>query len=462
MSDAGDPDSRLGADTAERLWLHASAIVDAAGVPLRERESVTQELFGHLVERVHASMAEATSEADAAARAIASFGGIDELATDLSSAFHSRLWASTIGVLLPAVVAREDRPGVIGWLRFALGIGVALILLGLPVLIWRAPPVHLVLAVTVLLLGLGGLLLAFRGLALGQRWALWYAIAFAVELVVFGIGSVVAPEVPGSITIPLGGILGAGVLLGVMASWERLQAFVATSAPVSRGLLALLLASFLGPILVGPAMAVIPDPTQATADDVRLTVSVTCDRGDVEEPGFSTRTDVQRVTIVADLAWRRGDFLPNGLDGFVNGAHYGSTAGFRLQDEAMDGALPDWLLVAAEPQVVDVASGETAGWFGSTSQSVALIPDTIGSFTVGIDPAFIRGGHTIRTTWLVVPTADAGAPWPTVQVAYAHLDRFLIIARDAGCGDTVVGRQEPLPPPQSAQSGSDPFDGMLP
>lgn len=461
MTAAGDPGGAIGPATAERLRAHAAGIVVAAGVPARARADVTEELVGHLVERTRAAIAAGLTEADAADEALGAFGGVDELAADLSGAFHSRLWASTIGVLLPAVAGRDDRPGIVGWLRFALGIGMALSVIGLAQVMWQATPVHVLLAIGVLGLGLAGLALAFGALARGQRWALWYAIAYAVELVVFGAISVIAPEVPGSFTIPLGALLGVGVLLGVRSGWHRLQAFVAASPPVGRALGALLTASLLGPPLLSPALAALPDPTQASADDLRLLVSVTCDRGDVAEPNFATRRDIQRVMIVADMAWRRGDVLPNGLDGVFNPAHVGDTAGFRLEETAMDGPLPDWLLVPQEPVVVDRASGAVAGWFGSTSPSVELMPDTIGSFTVGIDPGAIQAGRTLRATWLLVPVSDAKTPWPTIEVAYAHFDRFLLGA-DAGCGETGVGREMPLPSPGPVEQPLDPIDFMIP
>lgn len=461
MNDAGDPGAAIGSATAERLRAHAAGIVVAAGVPARTRTDVTEELVGHLVERTRAAIAAGLTEANAADQAIGAFGGVDELATDLSGAFHSRLWASTIGVLLPAVAVRDDRPGIIGWLRFALAIGMALIVIGLAMVIWQATPVHVLLAIGALGLGLAGLALAFRALARGQRWALWYAIAYAVELVVFGAISVIAPEVPGSLTIPLGALLGLGVLLGVRSAWDRLQAFVAASPPIGRALGAMLAASLLGPPLLSPALAALPDPTQAHAEDLRMLVSVTCDRGDVVEPNVPTRRDIQRVTIVADMEWRRGDVLPNGLNGLFNPSHFGDTAGFRLEQTAMDGPLPDWLLVPREPAVVDRASGAAAGWFGSTSPSVELIPNTIGSFTVGIDLGAIQAGRTLRATWLLTPASDAARPWPTIEVAYAHLDRFLLIA-DAGCGETDVGREVPLRPPRLVEQRLDPIDFMIP
>jgi len=460
MTHAGGTGADLEPATIDRLRAHAATIVAAGSVPKRARAELVEELVGHLVAGTLVGIGAGLAETDAAEAAVAAFGGVDELAADLSSAFHSRLWMSTIGVLLPSIASRDDRPAVIGWLRFALAAGMVLMVVGIAIAAWTATPGHALVTIAFLTFGLGGLVLAFQALGRGQRWALWYGVAFAAELVAFGAVSVVAPQVPGSLTIPLGAFLGAGILLGVYAGWERLQAFVAGSLPVGRSLQVLLGASLVGPMLVGPVVAAVPDPTQASADDLRLLVSVGCDRGDLDEPGFPTRPDVQQVTIVMDVTWRRGDLLPNGLGGLFS-PHFGDTAGFRLESTAMDGPLPDWILVPRDPAVVDVDSGEAAGWFGATSPSVALIPDTIGSFTVGIDRAAIHAGRTLRAEWLLAPSADVGAPWPTVEVAYAHLDRFLLVAT-ARCGETAEGVQVPLPAPHSLGEPGHSSDDFLP
>jgi len=460
MTPVGDPGAPLEPETLERLRAHATSIAAAASVPGRLRADVIEELTGHLVERTAAMVASGVAEADAADHAIAGFGGVADLSTDLSGAFHSRLWASTVGVLVPAIATPGDRPGVVGWMRLALGVGIAVTAANLVVIVWRGTPGHLLFAIAALGLGIFGLVLAFQALGRGQRWALLFAIGFAAELVVVGVVSVVAAS-PGVSTIPIGAFLGAAVLLGTWSTRERLRSFTAGSALVSRPLQSLLVTAFFAPLLVIPALATIPDPTQATADDLRMTVSVTCDRGEIVEGGFPPRLDVQLVRIIADMEWRRGDILPTGLDGLLNPAHYGDTAGFRLDSLSMGDALPLWLLVPRDPAVVDIESGAVAGWVGSSSPSVELIPDTIGTFTVGIDSDAIRGGRTLRAEWLLAPVSDDETPWPTVEVAYAHLDRFLLIA-SAGCDETAVGREAPFVVDGSLRVPSDPFEGLIP
>ena len=198
MTPPGGPFAAPDPEVAGRLRTHAERIVAAAGVPAHARSGMADELYGHLLERAADLVAEGDTWSAAADRAIAVLGAVDELAPDLATAFHSRLWASTIGVLLPAIAAREDRPAVVGWMRLALVIGMALTVVGLGVVIFRATPIHLVVMAASLLLGLAGLLLAFEGLARGQRWALWYGIAFATQLVVFGVITVVEAALEGA------------------------------------------------------------------------------------------------------------------------------------------------------------------------------------------------------------------------------------------------------------------------
>ena len=436
-------------ETEQRLRAHVAAILAGAGVQPAVHDDLAEELYGHLLERSRTHVEAGMPEAEAAARAIADFGSADGLAREFGRTYHSRVWASTIGVLLPAVAVRDERPGIVRWLRLTLGLAILVTVVGLLVVLPQATPLRALGTLAVEVIGLVVLRLAYRALAYGQGWALWYAIAIAVELVVLGVWSVVAPAVPGSIIVPLGAILAIGVLLGVHASWARLQTFVAGSRPIGRGLGLVLAGSIFLPALVPPALAALPDPTQAGAADLALRVSMTCDRGDVPLAEASSAINVQRITLVAEMTWRRSDFLPGGLTGLLQSSDYGDSAGFRLIDEAAQGSiLPAWLLASNDVPVVDVETGETAGWFGAGSPSTTLLPQTIGSFTIGIEQSAIRAGHPIRATWLLTPTSDADAAWPQIEVAYAHLDRFLLIGT-VRCGQTVIGHEASLGVPVS-------------
>jgi hypothetical protein len=433
----------LAPETQAVLRAHVAAILTGAGVGPAVRDDLAEELHGHLVERLQSHLSRGMSEADAAARAIADFGAADRLARDFGRTYHSRLWASTIGVLLPAVVATGERPGVVGWLRFTIGITAVLTVGSLVFVGVAATPLRALGTTVADLIGLVALVLAYRALGSGQRWALWYAIAIDVELLISGIGSVVTPATAGSTTIPFGALLAIGVLYGVWASWARLQTFVAGSRAIGRGLALALTGSVLLPAFAGPVLAGLPDPTQAAAADLALRLSMTCDRGDVPFDSGPPAINVQRLTLVAEMTWRRTDLLPQGIAGLLPSEPQGDSAGFRLLDEPPGTILPSWLLASDGLQVVDVQTGQSAGWFGASAPSEALLPATIGSFTIGIEPSAIHAGHTIRASWLLTASSDSGATWPRIEVAYVHLDRFMLRGT-VSCGETVLGTEAPV------------------
>ncbi len=127
-------------------------------------------------------------------------------------------WARTIGTLLPSTVPADPRPGIVTALRVVLGLWALLLAVELVVILATFTPGRAVPDGAAVALGLGGTLLAFRGLARGQRWALRYAVAILLVLFAEGIWSVIAPAVPGTITIPVGSILAAALLLRCRSS----------------------------------------------------------------------------------------------------------------------------------------------------------------------------------------------------------------------------------------------------
>jgi uncharacterized membrane protein (UPF0136 family) len=306
-----------------------------------------------------------------------------------------------------------------------------------------------------LLAGLAGLILAFQALGRGQRWALWYALAVSVILLVEGLGQVLASRPAGSVTVPLGSILAAGVLLAMLSAWQRLQAFVAPSPRLNRALGVALGLSLLAPFVVPRTLAAVPDPSQATAADLDLVISMTCERGDLAIPDGPTRVDVKQAILVIDATWIRTDLLPHGLAAIVTRPDDADTGGVRL----LDAEGPSWHFWAwnGEPSVVDTSTGASAGWWGSSSPSVGLLPqDIAGSFTMAIDAQAIKPGHTIRTTWHLVQGQDGEVPWPRFEVAYAHLDRFLLMGT-VGCGELAQGHQVPVPLNEAPPADPFPF-----
>lgn len=432
----------------DRLRAHATAIVASAGVPQPARPDLEEELYGHLVERWKTHMADGLDAAEAGNRAIEDFGSRTELGREFGRTYHSHLWASTIGVLLPAIAPAEARPAVIGWLRFVVGLTIVasgITLFALPAM----TPLRALGSAVALVMGLTGMVLAFQALGRGQRWALPYAVGVTGILVLEGLAEVVAPLQQGSITIPLGAILGAGMLLAVWRNWDELQAFVAPSAQVSRGL-GVLLAISLGAVGAVPrVVAAIPDPTQAAAEDLALRLSLNCDRGDVARQDAPTLVDTRRATLVVDATWSHTDLLARGLVGIFN-PNEGDTSGFRVVEPT-----PGPWAWAGAPTMVETTTGGAAGYWGSTSPSIALLPWNVpGSNTVAIDPQSVSPNHTIRTTWLLIPVSGSEAAWPRIEVLYAHLDRF-VVAGTVGCGESVLGH--PIPLPVEAPPTTDPF-----
>lgn len=424
----------------DRLRSHVVAILARAGVSEHTRADLEEELLGHLTERWRAFIADGEDELTAAERAIAEFGSPARLGREFGRTYHSRLWASTIGVLLPSIAPATSRPGVVGWLRFVLGLAIVLTVIGLAVALPTLTPVRAIGTCLALAVGLAGLLLAFNALARGQRWALVYAIAMTTILLIEGISQVIAPEQPGSITIPIGAIIAAGVLLSVISNWLELKAYVTLSARLDRALTVALALSLLAPAIIPRALAAMPDPTQAIPTDLALRISMACDRGDVAVPDGPTLHDRQRVTVVMDMTWSHSDLLPSGLAGLVTGSDDADTAGVRVVDPA--GAEAIYWNLADGQTIIDLTTGATAGYWGSSSPSVLLLPaDTLGSLTIGIGPEAIKPAHTIRATWPL--DADGSLPWPRIEGMYAHLDRFLL-AGTVGCGETVRGRHVPI------------------
>jgi len=424
-------------DPQARLRSHVDAILAQGGVPAQEREPLAEELYGHLLEKWAELVAGGLGADDAAERAVRAFGAHAELASQLRTTYHGRLWASTIGVLLPVVAQASSRPGAVAWLRFVLGLVIALTgvgLIGIPSL----TPVRLAANFVVLVLSVACAILAFKALGRGQRWALGYGIGACLVLFVEGIADTVAKSGPSNVSIPLGSILSAVVLLMVLGQRPELEAFVAASRRVPGWLVVLLAIALLAPPIVPRVLAAVPDPTQAGPGDMVLGISTICDRADIEVEGLSgpeTLRNLQRVTVVVDATWSRADLLPSGLGGLLDGSDGGDTAGVSLRWDPES----QWIWDTAPPPI-DVESGRTIGAAGSTSPSESLLPVAVmNGYTFAIDDDEIRAGHTHRMTFVLRPGSGRTTPWPAAEVYYAHLDRF-VIAGSAECNTTSIGR----------------------
>ncbi len=83
--------------TQARLYAHVESILNGAAFRRRDRDDLAEELYGHLWQRWQDALASGLGEEAAADQAIRSFGGPASLSRDVTLAYHSRLYASTIG-----------------------------------------------------------------------------------------------------------------------------------------------------------------------------------------------------------------------------------------------------------------------------------------------------------------------------------------------------------------------------
>lgn len=443
----------MSGDPQDRLRAHVEAILSQSGVPARDRDELAEELYGHLFDRWRALVGEGIADREAVDRAVSDFGTPDELGGQLRRTYHSRLWASTVGVVLPAVAGPSSRPGTVAWLRFVLGLVAVLASLGV-IALPSLTPFRLIGSTASIILAMAGAILAFIALGRGQRWALIYAVGVCGVLLIEGLVDAISKTGPSNLTIPVGSILATFVLLSARRHWSELQAFVASSARLRGGLAFLLAAALVAPPVVPRVLAALPDPTASGPEDLDLRLEMTCDRGDDNQRDAPPITNTKRATVVVDATWTKTDLLPLGIGGLLGGDD-ADTSGLRVIGPIRP-ELPAWLW-ADGPTIVDLATGEPVGWWGSTSAGWAFLPeDVIGTLTVAIDGEDLHAGHTIRTTWVLIPATDAEPAWPEVEVFYAHLDRFAL-AGTVGCNGISHGAVIDAQPAPIVDDGPFPF-----
>ena len=93
-----------------RLYAHVESILNGAAFRRRDRDDLAEELYGHLWQRWQDALASGLDEEAAADQAIRSFGEPARLGRDVTLAYHSRLYASTVGVLVPTVADAKGKP----------------------------------------------------------------------------------------------------------------------------------------------------------------------------------------------------------------------------------------------------------------------------------------------------------------------------------------------------------------
>jgi hypothetical protein len=420
------------------LWEHVDRILDRSAVPDADRDELAEELFGHLWQRWHEGVASGLDGQTAAEVAIEAFGGSDELAPEMTRAFHSRLFASTIGVLLPAVVPPDDRPYGFTRSRFLLGIVALFTAGGILVYAWKPlTPVRELIFLVLYTFSLVMIVLAFRALERQQRWALILVQLLATSMVIEGIAELVFKP----ITINFLAVLALVVLAAVRG--EDMAEWVADSRPLNVGLGLAIAAAVVLPYAVPSALASVPDPTVASPNDLAMRVTVTCGQGPQGVTGGSVQVD---------LRWNRTDILPYGPLGAIYGgmsstdnlglssvpglAYFGS--GSQFPQGQQEG------LVYMAGSFIDAETGldaSASAWMYSGNPFFQ-----VGGQGNPIDPGTIVAGRLYRGNYdfqLQPPAPPDDAP--VFQVRYDHQHRWgvEVVAR---CGETVEGHSVTTPP----------------
>lgn len=418
------------------LRAHAACVADAGALPPEIRDDVAGELYSHLLERWHEHVAAGLDEETAARAAIADLGAADQLGHDFRRTYHGRLWAATIGLLLPMGPPRGERPQIITWVVVALWALIAFDLLGLAAAVTTLSPVRL--AIDAIALSLNGALLmaAARAAFRGSTLALKYAGAQLALIVALGFGQISHAASP---TISVSAIAAGLLLVGLSNGWSRILAWApnrgrsATPGRASATALAAIAAFAAGLPLVASAL---PDPTQASSGDVSMIVTTSCDSG---SPEFPLEPGAAESIVTMDLTPRKVDLAPRGLDELdrralldVAGIAVGPTGFAGLMQ--FDGALLD-------SRLTDLTAGLALneGRWAEDETTVRFFPGDDLPWRISMSGDQQQAGHQYRFVWRVVRPSGSDRYSGEVVVRYAHLDRFALQARLPTCDGHAVG-----------------------
>ncbi len=418
---------------AARLRAHVDAILSAAHLPAADRDDVREELYAHLVDAWASGVQGGLSTDEAAARAVRDFGEPRRLGRQLTGAFHSRLWASTIGVLLPARAEPETRPAIVTAISALL-----LVLIGLVALVSVAlgvtqPPVHALAVVVSAVFTITGVRLARAGLLRQQSWGVGAALVALTAMVVEGMATWVSS---GGHTISLSGIAATLVLLGTWARWAELRkwttgSFKGPPRPQVLGVCALVLSSW----VVTPIVLGAPDPTQPSPDDLHLEATLRCG------PGTFDGADVQQLGVVVDWDWERTSVLAGGIANLpIAGATYVDGLFLAAFDDPL--VSNAWVLIHNQIPF-DVETGSEAGWQGSGPPAQEALPSSWpqGGIDYAIDWFTPQPHHHYRASWTFIsqPNTESPTPWPDATVRYQHVNQWSVEAT-VSCGKALSGR----------------------
>ena len=453
--DAWEGPAPVSRSATELLRAHAERILLHSAVPASEWADIAEELYGHLWQRWRDHVAAGATDEAAAQSAILAFGVPGEISPQLTRAYHSRLYASTIGVLLPAVAPAPDRPRGFDRLRlFLIAVAISQLITG-AFLVAILSPVRGAVIGAAALLSAAICVIAARALALRQPWALEVARVAVVAAIV----SAVVQLYLHPITVSVVGVVGV-VALGP-AFGRRVREWLGESDRVGPRLRAGVAAVLIGGFLLPAAAAVMPDPSEASASDLSLTVSLEC---------TSDSYGILQVAVHADVIWRRTDIWPNGpldvgsnRDELALWVDDGSGAVASASDNTFgftpDGGLniPAWAL---HPQVIDYAPDGpkstdppfdgpafVTGWSSPANfPASGPLADLAGpDVALEIQPETLQAGHRYRVNWFGGPFRVNGpGVLKDMVVQYNHLGRWGEKAVVACGGSTTA---TPVNPP---------------
>jgi hypothetical protein len=431
----------------ERLAAHVESILRGAAFRKRDRDYLAEELYGHLWERWRDAVATGMDEQAAADQALGSFGEPARIARDVTLAYHSRLYASTIGVLVPTVWTSNAKPRAyyaVWAVLFATFWEVTAVLVR-ATMAWT--PVRAGIGFAGGLIAYAAVFIVLMAYNARQRWALGFA-AFELPFLFWWAGVQLWAGVP--IEVLLASLVGlvAGTTIMVVASTPaRGQGSADRSAfrgiaraaasrdlglrslagwlyrrPVPRGLLVGLAVMLIAGSAMQAVALGVSDPTQVAAGDMDVRVSVSCDR--------TGSGDLGTVVITGSFVFQRTDVWPNGMMQALGGG--GPTDYVAL---AVEGSRPNGIPMVT-PQLTQAPAGRDTtdgsplalGLGGQDGRSMFAIADS----------TRLKAGHRYEVMWnySVEPGLRDVTP---VVFGYDHLDRFVLQAT-ATCGQTGIGR----------------------
>jgi hypothetical protein len=440
-----------------RLQAHVEATIASARVPRQVRDDLAEELYGHLWTRWQEAIGSGLDEQAAAESAIRSFGSAQRLGIEMTAAYHSRLYASTIGVLLPAVAGSADRPAGVGRLQAMLLIPMLGVVVAAAGELGSLTPGRAVLAVIGVAAAVSMSLASFLALGRGQRWALRYAQILLFLALAFAVDTL-ATMPANTFELPIAGLLGLYCLGPALGA--QMKEWTATSRPLGKLMGPLVVLAVVAGLSLPFAAPILPDPTQIGPGNLDLRLSVACTR---DAGGYVTALD-----LTTEFRWDRLDLLPSGVKGGLKTLVGRNTDGDGLVLGVLPGAGPK-LHEYTSKWLDPPANFSSATWPGGNATLEELrdndavvgswqwggpepqLAETTGRFYYAdvetISASMLQTGHQYALRQRVLPSSIAGASAdrdPLVFIRYQHLDRFVVEAV-ATCGQPGIGVPVAIP-----------------